>query len=84
MEKTAPRARRRTQPTPRAAAAPGEAAPACEDKGALAERLVRERQQIEQARASAAAGRTVSLNSVSAWVDSWDTANELPMPRSRR
>jgi predicted transcriptional regulator len=39
---------------------------------------------IAEARASAAAGRVVSLEAVEAWVDSWDTDHEMPMPRSAR
>jgi predicted transcriptional regulator len=48
------------------------------------QRIAREAEMIAEARASAAAGRTVSLEAVTAWVDSWDTDNELPPPRSGR
>ena len=47
-------------------------------------RLAREDAMIDQALASAAAGRTVSFEAVKAWVDSWDTDHELPQPRSGR
>lgn len=47
-------------------------------------RLAREVEMIAEARASAAAGRVVSLEAVEAWVDSWDTDHEMPMPRSAR
>jgi predicted transcriptional regulator len=47
-------------------------------------RLGLEAEMIAQARASAASGRVVSLEAVEAWVDSWDTDHELPMPRSAR
>ena len=45
-------------------------------------RLAREDAMIDQALASAAAGRTVSFAAVKAWVDSWDTDQELPRLRS--
>ena len=44
------------------------------------QRLAREAAMIAEARASVAAGRVVSLEAVIAWVDSWDTENELPPP----
>jgi hypothetical protein len=47
-------------------------------------RLAREAEMIAEARASVAAGRTVSLEAVTAWVDSWDTDNELPPPHLSR
>jgi hypothetical protein len=47
-------------------------------------RLAHEAKMIAEARASVAAGRTVSLESVTAWVDSWDTDHELPPPHSNR
>ena len=47
-------------------------------------RLAREDEMVDQALASAAAGRTVSFEAVKAWVDSWDTDHELPQPRSGR
>ncbi len=37
---------------------------------------------IEEARADVAAGRTVSLEAIEAWVESWDTDNELPRPQA--
>lgn len=46
------------------------------------ERLAREAREIAAALAAAAAGRTVSLEAVQAWVDSWETEHELPKPRS--
>jgi predicted transcriptional regulator len=33
---------------------------------------------IEEARADIAAGRTVSLEAIEAWVESWDTCREMP------
>lgn len=48
------------------------------------ERLAREQRQVAQALASVAAGRTVPFAAVEAWVESWDSADELPMPRSGR
>jgi len=48
------------------------------------QRLARETQMIADARASVAAGRTVSLEAVTAWVDSWGTDHELPPPHSGR
>jgi predicted transcriptional regulator len=47
-------------------------------------RFAREAEMLAAARASAEAGRLVSLEDVEAWVESWDTANELPPPSSRR
>ena len=47
-------------------------------------RLIWQAEQIAAARASAAAGRVVSLEAVEAWVESWDTGHELPQPRSGR
>ena len=44
------------------------------------QRLAREEKLIEEARASAAAGKLISVEAVQAWVDSWDTDNELPPP----
>jgi predicted transcriptional regulator len=57
------------------------------DKEATAEksrRLAVEADMIADAQASVAAGRIVSLEAVTAWVDSWDTAGELPSQRSDR
>jgi hypothetical protein len=51
---------------------------------AKAQRLAHEAEMIAAARASVMAGRTVSLEAVTAWVDSWDTDNELPPPHSGR
>jgi predicted transcriptional regulator len=45
------------------------------------QRICREAEMIVEARASVAAGRTVSLEAVTAWVDSWDTDHELPQPQ---
>jgi len=75
MGNIGPRAQRRTQPS---------AARVAEAEAVRVERIARERRDIEQVRASAAAGCTVDLEAVEAWVESWDTANELPMPRSGR
>ena len=58
-------------------------APVSESATARAERLVLERQQIEEARASVAAGRVVSERAFNAWVDSLGTEHELPVPQSR-
>ena len=44
-------------------------------------RIAWEAEQIDQAMADVAAGRLISLEAVEAWVDSWDTENELPAPR---
>ena len=73
MGNIGPRAQRRAQPS---ADRVGEA------EGVRAERLARERRELDEAEASAAAGRAVDLAAIEAWVESWDTANELPMPRS--
>jgi predicted transcriptional regulator len=43
-------------------------------------RLELEARLIAEARAEAAAGLTISLEAIWAWVDSWDTENELPPP----
>ena len=47
-------------------------------------RLALEAEMIAEARASAAAGRVVSAEQVDAWIDSLDTDDELPAPRSGR
>ncbi len=44
------------------------------------ERLRGESILIAQARSSAAAGLSVPLAEVIAWVESWDTDHELPQP----
>jgi predicted transcriptional regulator len=67
----------RAQRTPRSPPAPAEG------DDARAVRLARERRQIEEARVSIAAGRVVSEQAFSAWVDSIGTDNELPVPQSR-
>lgn len=41
------------------------------------------RAELEVARAQAAAGLTVAAAEVDAWIDSWGTPDELPMPRPR-
>jgi hypothetical protein len=46
------------------------------------QRVAREAEMIAEARASVAAGRVVSLEAVSAWIDSLDTDHELPLPQS--
>ena len=45
-----------------------------------AERIAREAVMIAEARASVAAGRVVSFEAVSAWIDSLGTDHELPPP----
>jgi predicted transcriptional regulator len=65
---------RREPPAPR---------PVPESETARAERLAREHKQIEEARASVAAGRVVSEAAFNAWVDSLGTDHELPVPQSR-
>jgi hypothetical protein len=55
-------------------------APRSETAEEKEQRLAREAVMIAEARASVAAGRVVSLEAVTAWVDSWDTENELPPP----
>ena len=57
--------------------------PATESEAARAERLARERQQIDEAITSAAAGEVVSEADFDAWVDSLGTDHELPPPRPR-
>ena len=49
-----------------------------------AERIAREAVMIAEARASVAAGRVVSFEAVSAWIDSLGTDHELPVPQSGR
>lgn len=39
---------------------------------------------VAEAIAELEAGLSVPLKDVEAWIDSWDTPNELPMPRPRR
>jgi predicted transcriptional regulator len=48
------------------------------------QRIAREAEMIAEARASVAAGRVVSLEAVSAWIDSLGTDHELPLPQSGR
>jgi predicted transcriptional regulator len=36
---------------------------------------------IAEARASATAGQTISIEAIKAWVESWGTDHELPPPR---
>jgi predicted transcriptional regulator len=45
--------------------------------------MARERRQIDEAIASAAAGEVVSEQDFDAWVDSLGTDHELPPPRPR-
>lgn len=52
------------------------------EDAALRRRLAREAAMIDQALASAAAGRVVSEDAVDAWIDSLGTKRELPPPRS--
>ena len=49
-----------------------------------ARRLAREAEMIAEADADIAAGRTVSLEAVEAWVASLGTDRELPVPQSGR
>ena len=44
-------------------------------------RLAWESDRIDEADASARAGRTISFEAVSAWMDSWGTSAELPVPQ---
>ncbi len=59
-------------------------APRDETAEEKAARIAREAVMIAEARASVAAGRVVSLEAVSAWVDSLGTDHELPVPQSGR
>ena len=59
-------------------------APRDETAEEKAERIAREAVMITEARASVAAGRVVSLEAVTAWVDSLGTDHELPVPQSGR
>jgi hypothetical protein len=43
-------------------------------------RLAWEAEMIAEAEAEVAAGQTISLKAVRAWVESWDTDRELPPP----
>jgi predicted transcriptional regulator len=47
-------------------------------------RLSREAEMIAEARAEVARGDVVEFDEVAAWVESWDTDHELPMPQSKR
>jgi predicted transcriptional regulator len=38
----------------------------------------------QQARAETEAGVGVPIEEVEAWVESWDTPNETPMPKARK
>jgi predicted transcriptional regulator len=62
---------------------PAASNPVSESETARAERLARERRQIDEAIASAAAGEVVSEEDFDAWVDSLGTDHELPPPRLR-
>jgi len=46
-------------------------------------RLAREAEMIAEARAEVARGEVVDFDEVAAWVESWDTDRELPMPRPK-
>ena len=59
-------------------------APRQEPAEAKAQRLASEAEMIAEARVSVAAGRVVSLEAVSAWIDSLGTDHELPLPQSGR
>ncbi len=56
-------------------------APASQTEVAKQTRPAWQAERIEEALASARAGRVVSHEAVKAWVDSWDTPDELPKPR---
>jgi predicted transcriptional regulator len=56
--------------------------PSRETDEARAARLAREAEMIDQALASAAAGRVVSEEAVDVWIDILGTDHELPRPRS--
>jgi predicted transcriptional regulator len=53
-----------------------------ETAAARQRRITHEAELISQARASVAAGRTVSEEEVDAWIDSLKTEHELPPPHS--
>lgn len=57
-------------------------APSAPDETAEArqQRLAWEAEQIAEAEAEVAAGQTISLSAVRAWVESWNTDHELPPP----
>ncbi len=59
-------------------------APRSETAEEKEQRLAREAVMIAEARASVAAGRAVSFEAVSAWIDSLGTDHELPVPQSGR
>ena len=40
-------------------------------------------QMLAEAEAELARGEGIPWEEVEAWIDSWDTAEELPMPRAR-
>lgn len=42
------------------------------------------RQAIDAALEEAGKGAFISEKAMNAWIDSWDTANELPMPKADR
>lgn len=58
--------------------------PLRESASARHKRISHEAALLGQARASAAAGRTVSEEQVDAWVDSLESDTPLPTPRSGR
>jgi hypothetical protein len=60
--------------------AAGSLAPREETSAERGRRLDHEAEMIAKARASVAAGRTRLVEAVTAWVNSWDTDHELPMP----
>jgi hypothetical protein len=39
---------------------------------------------IREAKAQVKSGQTIPAKDVEAWIESWDTPDELPMPRPRR
>ena len=64
------------QPVP-AAGQPGDAPETPEQRQA---RLAREAEMIAEAEAELAAGQSISLEAIKAWVASWGTDHELPPP----
>jgi predicted transcriptional regulator len=62
----------------------GSLTPDAETAAETEQRFRREADMIREARASVVAGRVSSLEAATAWVDSWDTENELPPPHLSR
>jgi predicted transcriptional regulator len=51
---------------------------------AYVQRELEKEQLTREAMASVRAGQIVSSDAVTAWIDSWDTDNELPRPEPAR